>query len=219
TKLLNLDPFLAADTTFDKADLVGNIMAQLTRDNKVWALPVIIEPEILRYNSLQFSKSGAIDPGISWTIDAFNDAVKALKPNPTDPAPFQAQNPGGTHLLILIAAYGGLPLDYRTSPATINYTDPKTEDAIRQVLDLAKNGYIKYEELGGMNFRAFGGARPNTEANIYTQALNAFNARQNLDAQQPTNDTNPYKPTTYPRGTQFSASSYSIATTYISAKA
>jgi hypothetical protein len=116
-----------------------------------------------------------------------------------------------------MAAYGGLPLDYRTNPVTINYTDPKTEDAIRQVLDLAKNGYIQYEELAGTNFRAFAGGRPNTEANIYTDALNAFNARRDLANQAPTD--NPYKPTTYPRGTQFSAISYGIGTAYISSKA
>jgi hypothetical protein len=44
--------------------------------------------------------------------------------------------------MMLIAAYGGLPIDYRTTPATLNFTDPATISAIQQVLDLAKNGYI-----------------------------------------------------------------------------
>ncbi len=67
-----------------------------------------------------------------------------LKPYDTDPAPFQPNDPSGSYLLMLIAAFGGLPIDYRTDPPTINFTDAATVDAIRQVLDLAKDGYIAY---------------------------------------------------------------------------
>jgi hypothetical protein len=48
---------------------------------------------------------------------------------------------------MLIAAYGGLPFDYRTDPPTLNFTDPATVEAIRQVLDLAKADLIQYETL------------------------------------------------------------------------
>src|SRR6185369_7116430 len=92
------------------------------------------------------------EPQNGWTVDEFSDALQRLKLDPSYPAPFLPNQGGGTHLLILMAAYGGLPLDYRTDPVTANFTDPTNVDAIRQVLDLAKNGYIKYEKLG-----SFGG--------------------------------------------------------------
>lgn len=210
--LMNIDPFIAADKTFDKADVVGNVMAQLERDNKTWALPVIIEPSILRYNGDQFNRANVPAPGSSWTIDAFKDAVTALKPNPEDPAPFVASNTNGVHLLQLIAAYGGLPLDYRTNPPTIDFTSPASVDAIRQVLDLARKGYIRYDALSNLEF---GGGRAQRDVPIYSDVLNAFSFRFNP---ADTADSTVYKPTTYPKGSKFAAVSYSIGTLYISAK-
>ena len=106
----------------------------------------------------------------------------------TDPAPFVATNTNGTHLLILMAAYGGLPLDYRTNPPTINFTTPANVDAIRQVLDLAKAGYIKYDALGSIDF---GGNRLDRSAPIYSDTLNAFNFRFGPgNAANPNNNAN-----------------------------
>src|SRR5579859_4512934 len=171
--ILDLTPYVGTDKTYDKADFVGNVIDQVTRDNKIWALPIDIEPTILRYDATQFDKAGVPQPINGWTVSGFNDALKALKINPTDNPPFVGTN-GGTHLLMLIASFGALPIDFRTNPPTVNFTDPKTVDAIKQVLDLAKNGYIQYSALGniaGGGFN-FGGGIPN--ADILTQQLNAF---------------------------------------------
>jgi ABC-type glycerol-3-phosphate transport system substrate-binding protein len=212
-QVLNLDPFLAADSLFDKADVIGNVIDQLSRDNKIWAYPIMIEPNILKYDATQFDKAYIPQPPGTWTIDEFANAVKALKLDPADPTPFVASNTNGSHLLILIAAYGGLPLDYRTSPATINFTDPKVVDAIRQALDLAKQGYIGYTALGG---NTFGGGRPDTTAPIYAETLNAFTFRgPNRPSATTTQDE--YKSVSYPTGSQMTAISYNIGTAYISA--
>ncbi len=212
--LMNIDPFMTADKAFDPSDVVGNVMTQLQRDNKTWGLPIIIEPGILEYSSDQFNHANVPAPAGTWTIDSFKDAVKTLRPDPALPAPFVASNDNGAHLLILTAAYGGLPIDYRTNPPTINFTDQKTVDAIRQVLDLAKQGYIKYDALGNINF---GGNRAAEDAAIYTQTLNSFTFR----GPRPNNASNAatsYKPVTYPKGTTYNAISYTIGTAYISAK-
>ncbi len=210
--LLNLDPFISADSSFDKSDVEGSIMVQVQRDNKTWALPITIEPSILQYDSDRFSKAGALAPTAGWTIDAFKDALKTLKIDPKDPPPFIGANTGGAHLLMLIAAYGALPLDYRTDPPAINFTDPATVDAIRQVLDLAKQGYIKYDALGNiMSAFSFGGK---VDAPIYTDSLSLFGFRRNPNDTQTSSS---YKPTTYPRGSKYAAVSYGITTAYISA--
>jgi ABC-type glycerol-3-phosphate transport system substrate-binding protein len=213
SSLLNLDGLLAADTTFDKADLVGNSLAQVQRENKTWALPIDITPSMLNYDADKFSKAGLPAPDKGWTVDSFKEALKVLKADMTNSvdAPFIARTPGGTHLLILIAVYGGLPLDYRTNPPTVHFTDPATVEAIRQVLDLAKQGYLKYEALGSVgNVFAFGGP---TKAPIYAEDL------MGLRILRGGSDKNPYRPTSYPRGTQFSGLSFSMGTAYISATA
>lgn len=209
--LLNLDPFLSADSSFDPSDVVGNTLDQLKRENKIWGLPLIITPEVLKYDKDQFQKAGVPAPDKGWTIDAFTDALKALKANTGDEAPFNAVSPGGTHLLMLIAAYGGIPMDYRTNPPTINFTSPAVVDAIRQVLDLAKQGYIKYSALGNVGGAIFIGSKPN--APIFTDSL----AGIKIIRGGPQND--PYRSALYPRGSQFSALSYSIGTAYISSQA
>ncbi len=209
--LLNLDPFLSADSTFDPSDVVGNTLAQLKRENKIWGLPIAIMPAVLKYDKDQFQKAGVSAPDKGWTIDAFTDALKALKANTGDEAPFNAISPGGTHLLMLIAAYGGVPLDYRTDPPTIDFTGPAVVTAIRQVLDLAKQGYIKYSALGNVGNAVFIGSKPS--APIYTTSLDGLKMIRGGTAEDP------YRSVNYPRGSQFTPLSYAIGTAYISSQA
>lgn len=210
--LLNVDPFMAADPTFDKDDVLAGLLSQLTRDNKIWALPLIIEPSILRYDRIGFDKSRVIPPELTWTVQNFTDTLHSLRIDPGDPAPFAATNANGGHLLILIAAYGGLPFDYSVSPVGINFTDPKTVDAIQQVLDLAKQGYIKYDSLATI---AFGRGLADIENPIYTDVLNTFSARRAANIGGQGSD---YRPIVYPIGTEFYAATYSVGAGYISAK-
>jgi ABC-type glycerol-3-phosphate transport system substrate-binding protein len=215
TNLLNLDPYLESDQNFDKSDVIGNLLAQLQQDNKTWALPLMLQPEMMSYDAQQFSQAGVPAPANGWTFSDFVNALKALKDKTTQ-APFSSSSPGGTYLLELIAAAGGLPLDYRTDPPTVHFTDPATVAAIRQVLDLAKNGYIKYSALGGTGGVMFisiaGGAAGGPP--ITTQDLglprppfvNAGSGASN-------------KLVPYPTGTQYNALSYNLTTAYISAKA
>ncbi len=209
--LLNLDPFLDTDASFDRNDVVGNTMAQLQRDNRTWALPIDIQPQVLQYHSELFAQAGVPAPENGWTLDAFTDALQALKINPDDPAPFVPRD-AGMSLLILIAAYGGIPLDYRTNPPTVNLTDANTVEAIRQVLDLAKAGYIEYQELARTRFLAI--ANGESEDAIYSTLLNGFLVEIRAGEQE-----DPYRMTTFPRGSQYAAASYSIGTAYISASA
>ncbi|HVO43281.1 MAG TPA: extracellular solute-binding protein [Aggregatilineales bacterium] len=218
-KLLPLDPFLSADSTFDQNDIVGNTMHQVMRDNKVWAMPIVITPTILKYDPNKFDKAGLAAPSNGWTIDKFNDALKALHVDPKDTPPFIPSNTGGSYLFLLIAAYGGLPLDYRVDPVAIDFTSDANKAAIKQVLDLAKNNYIKYTPLGSLRFD-FGPPADDATPTILNTTLNGLNFRVMFTAGGPSSDassdpTKDFKPVTYPRGNQFSGVSYDIGTGYI----
>lgn len=116
---------------------------------------------------------------------------------------------------MLIAANGGLPLDYRTNPATINFTDPATVEAIQQVLDLAKAGYIKYGKMATPPFKPVMIMAMAEESHdlIFTDILNA------VAIDRPMENESTYKLTTYPRGSKFSALAYNLSTMYINSKA
>lgn len=213
--IVALDPYLDADPTFDRDDVVGNALALAQKDNQTWALPVVIQPEVLRYSTELFDRAGIPMPEDGWTIDQFTDALKALKVNPDDPKPFVPRGAGANYLLMLAAAYGGIPLDQRTSPPTINYTDPAAIDALRQVLDLAKAGYIDYQEQARGNF-IINISGEQEQPPIYTQSFNGFNVE--LIAGGDGEDPNAgYALTTYPNGSQYNAVSYDVGTAYISA--
>lgn len=211
--VLILDPFLDADFNFNASDVVGSVMAQVRRDNRVRAYPLHLQPQVLWYNSKIFADSGVPAPTNGWTTDAFADALQALKPGPNDPAPFQPREFGGNYILMLAAAYGGLPLDYRTNPVTINFTDPANVEALRQVLDLAKNGYIQYNQLANFG-GGFGGG--GSDIPIYNETLNqfSFNRFQSLGG---ANIEDPYRIANYPAGSRYTPVTYDIGTAYISA--
>jgi len=213
SKVLNLDPYLDADPTFDRNDVVGNALNLVQKDGRTWALPVTIQPEVLRYHANLFAETGVPAPENGWTIDQFNDALRTLKPTAADATPFVPRGAGGTYLLQLIAAYGAVPLDKRTDPPTVNLIDPSNVAAIQQVLDLARDGYISYSELARTEFNIKVGGE--TVDPIYTESLNGISVR--VRVVEGNEGPDPYRMTTYPSGSQYSAVSYDMGTAYISA--
>jgi len=213
TKILALDPFLSADPAFSPDDVAGNTLALLQRDNRTWAYPFSISPTLLNYHADLLAQAGIAEPRTGWTISAFADALRALDAViPADQKPFTDRGFGDSSLLMLIAAYGGLPIDYRTTPPVFNFTDPATVEAIRTVLDMAKDGLIAYQELAGNGFMIMIGDGENPDP-IYAEASGGGLMLVGGDSQM---GANPYRMTTYPTGA-YSAVSYEIGTGYISA--
>ncbi|MBZ0300220.1 MAG: extracellular solute-binding protein [Anaerolineae bacterium] len=211
--VLSLDPFLDADFNFDESDVIGNIMIQVTRDNRIWAYPLSMQPGVLWYQSQLFQDAGVPAPENGWTTDSFADALRRLKIDPDSPVPFQPREFGGNYILMLAAAYGGLPIDYRTTPMTINFTDPANVEALRQVLDLAKEGYIQYTQLATFSGGGGGGG---SDIPIYNETLSPFSF-SSFRFQGENQPDNPYRITTYPAGSQYTPVTYTIGTAYISA--
>jgi ABC-type glycerol-3-phosphate transport system substrate-binding protein len=216
SKLLNLDPFVSADAAFDKNDFVGNTLEQGRKEGRLYALPIMLEPNGLKYDSQLFAERNITAPASQWTITDFTDAVKRLRDNlAEDEYPLAANAPGGAYLLSLIAAYGGVPIDFRTSPPTLSFTDATNAGAIRQVLDLAKDKLIEYEKLGDSSFGGPTRIRAGGDAPVYTVSLNAFEIQ--IAQGQGVND--PYRLTSYPRGTSYAALAYTMGVGLISATA
>ena len=118
-------------------------------------------------------------------------------------------------MMVLLAAYGGLPIDYTTDPITLQFDDPASVEAARQVLDLAREGYIRYEGLGG----AFGwrglafGFGSEEDVSLYNQLVTSF-LLDNVEE-----GDSEYRFTVFPEGSQLRAVSYDLGTAYISATA
>src|SRR5258708_11533838 len=115
-------------------------------------------------------------------------------------------------MLDLVTAYGGLPIDYRTNPPTVNFSDPATVDAIRQVTDLARKGYFKYHALfsAQLDFVLL------PEKSVIKQDTLSANALRSPLETASANDS--YKLTLFPKGTKYAAITYGLGTLYISAQ-
>jgi ABC-type glycerol-3-phosphate transport system substrate-binding protein len=218
--VLNLDPYLGADPSYNAQDFVGGALAQVQRDNKIWALPMGLSPTVMWYDPLAFANAGAQPPSFGWGVDSFKDSLNTLKPFVKDgKPPFYMSGPGGegVSLLMLVASYGGTPIDWSVIPPTIKFTDPANSAAMRQVLDLAKSGLIDYRALGSTFGISFGSAHDNP---LYSQQLNGLNFGQiaGLGGNN-TQDTSKLDAITFPKGTKNQALSYSEASLYISSKA
>lgn len=212
-RLLNFDPFIDADASFDESDFVGNLLQEGSRDNRLYAYPISIRPQALWYNIDEFTEANIASPEAGWTIDAFNDALRTLKVDPDDMPPFSPRDYGGTYLFVLMATYGGLPIDPRTDPPTINLADPASVNAMRQVLDLAKEGYIDYQELGA--FGGGGGGFNNTVP-LYNETLSEYSFEYRFNEEGET--FAPYRLANYPTGSQYNGLSYTADMAYISAQ-
>ncbi len=79
SSVLNLDPYLTADSSFDKSDLLGTVPAAVQRDNKTWALPLTVSPLVLVYDADKFKTADVPTPTGDWTVSAFVDALTHLK--------------------------------------------------------------------------------------------------------------------------------------------
>jgi ABC-type glycerol-3-phosphate transport system substrate-binding protein len=218
TTVLNLDPYFNADTAFNPDDLAAGVLAQLQRGGRTWAYPLVIEPQVIHYYADILARDGIPTPtnGV-WTADQFANALAVLKDAiPEERKAFTNHTPGDTYLLQLIAAFGGLPLDFRTDPPTVNFTDPATVSAIQQALDLAKNGYMDYQALASNFFTLAIRADDQNPDPMYTDSLGGGFAIKGGSA---ATSANPYQITGYPQGSRYTAVSYDIGAAYIKADA
>jgi ABC-type glycerol-3-phosphate transport system substrate-binding protein len=223
--LLAIDPLMANDPSFSRDDFVNGVLAQMQRDDLTWGMPLQILPQTLYYNDDSFNNAGAALPYNGWTVSDFEAALKTLKENSADTskAPFEARGFGGTHLLTLIAAYGGLPMDYRTGSLTVNWTDEATIQAIQQVLDLAKDGYIKYDPLvattGGFMMVMVREEGDEAPIPMYSQQFFGGFGGINIERVEGEGEReNPYQPVLFPQGTVYNGIAYGVGGAYISAQ-
>jgi len=195
--LLNFDPLLAVDSDLNlREEIAPVILAQVQRDQKLWGFPVVVYPSTLRYAGFAFKNAQIPLPDAKWTVSDFVNALVKLKP--LYAPPFRGLM-GGNDLLILIAAYGGVPIDYRVNPPTIDFTNPRTIDAIRQVLDLAREHYIRYEAF--------------TQPSNLSESMFAPLFADILNPNQVLDDDNAFVPIPYPQGPGIA---YDLGVAYIS---
>jgi ABC-type glycerol-3-phosphate transport system substrate-binding protein len=206
---LPLDPLLNSDPNFNRDDLVPGVLAAVEKEGMTYGLPLAAQTLVIFYNQQLLEEAGAGIPYNGWTVSEFIDTLQVLKDANSSAKPFMP-NYGNRYLLMLMAAYGGSPVDYSTTPPTYNLTDPAVQEAIRQVLDLAKDGLIDYQELATGSFGGgFGGMIALSEGILNRDDWRFQNVNENGEVIE--------RPVMYPQGTAGTPISVDVIAGYISA--
>lgn len=144
--LRNVDPLLNSDATFDTNDIIGDSLRQVTIADHIWGIPLSIQVGLIVYDTQQFSTANVPFPSVRWGINDFLTTLEGLFTDTSTP-PFWPSGGGKNYVLPLIAAYGGLPINYQSEPPTVDFSSPETIAAIAQAFRLVGEGYLYYVPL------------------------------------------------------------------------
>jgi ABC-type glycerol-3-phosphate transport system substrate-binding protein len=202
----NLDPYMQADASFDPGDMVTATIEQVSREMMLWAMPMSLSPQTLWFDPAAFATAGLPEPDNTWTVSEWENAMRTLY-NGVDPV-FQTRSWGGNYILMLAAANGGLPIDYTTYPASIR-SDAAAINATMEVLDLAKEGLIAYQELGSNTSPSVTLILPFYDAPLIP-IDSRFQNREGLESS--------HRPVLFPSGSSYTPLSYTLSVAYISSQ-
>src|SRR5207244_1984114 len=77
---LPLGPLLDADPNFFRTDMVNGALDQVQSGGKTWALPISIQPFVLRYDPTALADANIVVLPEGWTVNQFVDALNVIKP-------------------------------------------------------------------------------------------------------------------------------------------
>ena len=141
--ILNLEPFIDADPSFDKADFYPATLDQFTAQGQLWALPAEVTPYVIEYNKDMFDAAKVPYPKPGWTMDDFLATAKALTKGNGDQKQygFVGDYYESTDLVLMLQQLGARLLDESADPPKVVFDDPAMRQALQWYVDL----HAKYD--------------------------------------------------------------------------
>ncbi len=137
TAILNLEPFLEAEPSFDLDDFFPLLLAQYRRGGEIWGLPAEAQPYVIEYNQDLFDAVGREYPRAEWTLDDFLALAQDLTWGEGENKQYGFV---GTYemldLLMFVERLGGKILDDSQTPPAAAFNDPATVEAVEWYADL-----------------------------------------------------------------------------------
>jgi multiple sugar transport system substrate-binding protein len=126
---LDLSPFVEGGESFERQDFYPGLIDMFTDENKIWAMPYVVDVGVMYYNRDLFDRYGVAYPAIDWTWDDFLRAAQAMY----DPdAGVFGYVPDEQHndALALVYQNGGRIFDDLQNPTRTTFDDPLTIEAL-----------------------------------------------------------------------------------------
>lgn len=204
TNLLDITPLTTADPGFEAQDFIGTALQAYQDGPHTLGLPMALYPVGLWYDEQAFLEHSLPLPNYGWASQDLERVLHTVSVRPV----LEMRPHSISDLLVLIAAYGGLPFDFRTDPPTLDFTSEETIAAIEQVLDLIESGVI-----GQLVFDVpteTGTGNPALFTAVLDSRSTEFSLMQHGDI-----DATPYRLTTLPVGIDFAPVVFSVGGGYI----
>jgi multiple sugar transport system substrate-binding protein len=155
--LLNLDPLVQDDESFDLADYYPGAVGSFISDDRLWAIPYGVTVMVLYYNQDIFDRYGVPYPKPGWTWSDFLDVARAIR-DPIDGVFGYGDVDEYFDPLIFVYLRGGRITDSMQNPTRMTYDDPQTIAAMEWYAALAHDYNVAPQntqlyEIGG-NVRA-----------------------------------------------------------------
>ncbi len=156
SSLLRLEPFTEADAEFDRGSFVPAALEQAQHQEVLWGYPLAIFPLALRYDRAAFQEHSLPLPAAGWQADDFDRAMQALWGSSDEGKAALRPSSGNQYLLLLMGANGGFPVDLAANPIAFDLASAANIEAMRRVLNYARQGISDYANLGPYTISSIG---------------------------------------------------------------
>jgi|GEM_PF-2146399 len=196
--VLALNPLMSADPNFDPSRFMPGLLDAVQIADLRYGYPLTVQPIAIWINTDKFAQANLPIPEYGWTTNEFTNALIALAEIREDSSePIVRNNMfSPIWLTMLIASYGGQPIDFNADPIGYNLTMPESINAIEQLAGFIDDGLIQYDSLVGNNNVFYGGPMDDQYIVIDIFGDTSF-AILNGDIQS---DDSPLQIVTYPSG-------------------
>ena len=146
--IVNVEPFLAADTSTRKEDFFPSVLDQFTYQGQVWGLPGSVTVGVVNYNRDLFDAAKVAYPTAGWTTSDFLNKAVALTQG-EDENKVYGYVPGSfgvNDLILMLDRLGADMLDESVDPPRLVFTSSNTVDAFRWYTSLATQYKVEPEE-------------------------------------------------------------------------
>jgi ABC-type glycerol-3-phosphate transport system substrate-binding protein len=141
--VLDLKPYLDADTGFDRADYYPGILERFTMNGGMYSLPRTINLQALSYNKTLFETESLPLPQNSWSFDDLLATAERLAKVENGKVVRYGwfDSSGGSIVLINLMTKAGIDV-LSMSPADLKSGDQRIIDVYRKYKDLVDRGVI-----------------------------------------------------------------------------
>ncbi len=142
--LYETQSLLSIDDELDMNNFVGNILSLQGQNDKNWGIPISVDPMVIAVDEEALNRQNITLPDEGWTVTEFESLLSIIDVEPSGRPILQVLEYPDDFLMSLISAHSGPPIDYRSDPPALNFADPATMQAIQDVLELVRAGFIEY---------------------------------------------------------------------------